>query len=129
MQSGVFFPPIREQAPVVPELTIEELEKLLKDNDKFWLFDVRDQSEYDAGHIPGVIHNEQNAKTHAINTTGLGFDDKIIISCQSGYRSAFVTKGLLDAGFTNVKSLHGGFKAWQEKGFPIEKHASLGLGK
>lgn len=123
LQRTIFSPTLSasELVPVVPELSIEELQQLLARGENFWFFDVRSESDFNAGHIPGGMHNEQDAKTHKINTAGLNIDDRIILSCQSGRRSAFAAQVLLNAGFKHVESLRGGFNAWQAAQLPIEK--------
>ena len=47
-------------------------------------------------------------------------DTPIICHCGGGSRSALVAESLQKMGYTNVKSLAGGFKAWKQAGLPVE---------
>ncbi|XP_010484693.1 PREDICTED: thiosulfate sulfurtransferase 16, chloroplastic [Camelina sativa] len=49
-----------------------------------------------------------------------GRSDDIIVGCQSGGRSFIATTDLLDAGFTAVKDVTGGYTAWAQNGLPTQ---------
>jgi rhodanese-related sulfurtransferase len=46
-------------------------------------------------------------------------DQKVVVVCRSGNRSASGRDILLNAGFKQVTSMAGGVSAWQAQGFPI----------
>ena len=46
---------------------------------------------------------------------------EIILYCGGGYRSALAAESLRQMGYTNVRSMDGGMRAWREAGYPIEK--------
>ena len=82
------------------------------------LIDVREDWEYDEGHIPGISHlpmGEVAGRLSEIPT-----DQMVIITCRSGNRSGQVTDFLRDQGYTNVHNMDGGILAWQEAGFAVE---------
>ena len=84
------------------------------------LVDVREQHEWDAGHMPGAvwIPMDQIPKRLA----ELPRDRDIIFSCRSGNRSGAVKDMLIDEhGYTRVHNLLGGIIAWQLAGLPVEK--------
>jgi len=80
--------------------------------------DVREQGEYDTGHIPGItlipIGEIQNRLVE------IPKDKTVIIACQSGGRSSQVASFLREQGFANIHDLKGGFAAWQQAGLPVE---------
>lgn len=83
------------------------------------LIDVREQVEYDAGHIPGVVLiplGEVPSRMSEIPT-----DKTVIITCRSGNRSGQATDFLRANGFTNVHNMSGGILDWERAGFPVEK--------
>lgn len=90
----------------------------IKERDDVVVLDVREQWEYDEGHIPGVVHipmNDVPARLNEIPT-----DQTVIVSCRSGNRSGQVTNFLRDQGFENVHNMDGGILAWQAAGLPVE---------
>jgi phage shock protein E len=90
----------------------------IKERDDVVVLDVREQWEYDEGHIPGVVHipmNDVPARLSEIPT-----DQTVIVSCRSGNRSGQVTNFLRDQGFENVHNMDGGILAWQAAGLPVE---------
>jgi len=83
------------------------------------LIDVREQSEYDAGHIPGITLIPMGEIPNRL--ADIPKDKTVIVSCQSGRRSAQVASFLQEQGFTNVHDLDGGFSAWERAGVPVEQ--------
>jgi len=69
------------------------------------LVDVRDPDEWQESHIPG-------AKNFSRGTV------ELITHCGGGGRSALAAESLQRMGYTNVKSMAGGFKAWKAAGLP-----------
>lgn len=101
-----------------PSIDAETL-AAIKDRDDVVVLDVREQWEYDEGHIPGVVHipmNDVPARLSEIPT-----DDTVIVSCRSGNRSSQITGYLRDQGYTNVHNLDGGILGWQSAGLPVEQ--------
>jgi rhodanese-related sulfurtransferase len=83
-----------------------------------FVLDVRNQDEWDAGHVPGatLIPLPQLASRLA----ELPQDQEIVVICRSGNRSATARDILLDAGFSSVTSVAGGFNDWVRNGFDVE---------
>lgn len=48
-------------------------------------------------------------------------DHTVFVYCRSGRRSQLAKKKLLSLGYTDVRSVHGGFAAWEQAGLPVEK--------
>jgi rhodanese-related sulfurtransferase len=83
------------------------------------ILDVREQSEYDAGHIPGVKLIPMNTVPNRLNE--IPKDKPVIVTCRSGNRSGQVTDFLRQQGYTNVHNMTGGINAWQQAGYQVEK--------
>ncbi|MCK9606758.1 MAG: rhodanese-like domain-containing protein [Methylomonas sp.] len=86
------------------------------------ILDVREPSEYAAGHLPGAINIPRGVLEFKIEATP-EFQGKqqqaIIVYCQTGGRSALAAHALNQLGYTQAVSMAGGFKAWSESGLPL----------
>jgi hydroxyacylglutathione hydrolase len=91
--------------------------KELRDRlDEVLLIDVRQQSEWDAGHIPGAVHFE--AGRVAWDELPFPYDRPLAIQCASGNRSMSVSSVLRRRGYRNVIQVDGGINKWKMHGFP-----------
>ncbi len=84
------------------------------------LIDVREQDEYEQGSIPGAVHIPRGFLESRVENVAIDRTTPIILSCQSGARSAFAAKSLQDLGYENVRSLAGGFSGWKQNGYTWE---------
>lgn len=90
----------------VNRITVEELEKRLKDNSAK-VFDVRKKSEYQSQHIKGA----ENTPLNELNKHLAEFpDSEFIIHCEGGYRSMIAASILKQRGIDNVVDVIGGFE-------------------
>lgn len=90
----------------------------IKDRDDVFVIDVREQWEYDEGHIPNITlmpMGEIASRLSEIPT-----DKQVVVTCRSGNRSSQVATFLRDQGFTNIHNMEGGIVAWQQAGLPVE---------
>jgi phage shock protein E len=91
----------------------------IKDREDVVVFDVREQWEYDEGHIPGVTLIPMNEVPNRL--AEIPTDKTVIVTCRSGNRSSQITNYLLANGYTNVHNMAGGILAWQEAGYQVER--------
>jgi sulfur-carrier protein adenylyltransferase/sulfurtransferase len=99
----------------VPEIEVDELSRRLEDGEAPLLVDVREQSEWDEGHIPGAVHVPRGFLESRIGGVAAP-DREIVISCQAGARSLLAARTLQEMGYGNVRSLAGGFTRWKQSG-------------
>lgn len=97
---------------ISPEALVPLLEK-----DEVVLIDVRNQTEWEEGHIEGARHLMLGHLEDRLDEVGK--ERPIVMQCQSGARSAIAMSVMQRAGFENVKNLTGGFSAWQKKQLPV----------
>ena len=83
------------------------------------LIDVREAEDWREGHVPGAVHMPRGTIELDIEEKVPALDTPIICHCGGGSRSALVAESLQKMGYSNVKSLAGGFKAWKQAGFPV----------
>ncbi|HXG26008.1 MAG TPA: molybdopterin-synthase adenylyltransferase MoeB [Candidatus Binatia bacterium] len=89
------------------------------------LIDVREQVEWDAGHVPGALFIPQGELPARIDEAVPDKDAEILLYCRSGARSGRMTAVLQSMGYTNVTNVAGGILQWQADNLPIEAPASL----
>jgi sulfur-carrier protein adenylyltransferase/sulfurtransferase len=87
--------------------------------------DVREQDEWDEGHIPGAVHIPRGYLESRIERAAPDLSGQVLLYCSAGNRSAFAAKTLEEMGYEDVVSLAGGFTDWKRNGFPIELQSGL----
>lgn len=102
----------REQ---VPEVQVPDLASRHAAGDGPLVIDIREQHEWDQGHIPGSVHIPRSfleSRIAGVARPGT----EVVLSCASGQRSLLAGVTLQDMGFENVASLAGGFQRWKQSG-------------
>jgi molybdopterin/thiamine biosynthesis adenylyltransferase/rhodanese-related sulfurtransferase len=91
------------------------------------LIDVRESTEWDAGHIPGAKHVPRGYLESRIEgAAGADRSQEIVLYCASGQRSALAAHTLKDLlGYENVKSMTGGITLWKDRGYKVEVPKTL----
>jgi adenylyltransferase/sulfurtransferase len=87
--------------------------------------DVREQDEWDEGHIPGAVHVPRGHLESRIERLAPDPVRPVLLYCSVGNRSAFAAKTLTELGYEDVVSLAGGFTDWKRNGFPVQLQAGL----
>jgi rhodanese-related sulfurtransferase len=105
----------------VRELTVAEVKQKLDRGEKFELVDVREESEFAAGHLPGAKHIGKGVIERDIETKIPDTSAQIILYCGGGFRSALAADALQKMGYTNLWSMDGGWRGWNEAKLPVEK--------
>ena len=90
----------------------------MKERDDVCLLDVREQWEYEVGHIPDVLHLPMSQIANRLNE--IPSDKTLIISCKSGQRSGRVTNWLKQSGYEEVYNMQGGILAWNRAGYTVQ---------
>jgi rhodanese-related sulfurtransferase len=104
----------------IRELTVSDVKTKLQRGDQFHLVDVREDSEWAAGHLPGAVHLGKGIIERDIEQAIPDTKSDIILYCGGGYRSALAADNLQKMGYENVWSMDGGFRGWREAGQAIE---------
>ena len=105
----------------VKEITIDDLKKMQSSGEKIKLIDVREESEFAAGRIKGAVHLGKGIIERDIHKIADGYDDKLVLYCGGGFRSVLAADNLQKMGYTNVISMDGGWRGWNESGGDVEK--------
>ena len=104
----------------VREVNVDEARRKLESG-KAKLIDVREESEWEAGHARGAQHMGKGVIERDIEERVPDKKAELILYCGGGFRSALSADNIQKMGYTNVSSMAGGWRAWQEAGAPVEK--------
>ena len=105
----------------IKEVNVEQLKVLKASGENFTLIDVREESEFAAGHAAGAVHISKGVIERDIETKIAQKSAKVVLYCGGGSRSALAADALLKMGYSNVLSLDGGINAYKKAGLPTEK--------
>lgn len=104
----------------IRETDVQTVKQRLDRGDPFHLVDVREESEWSKGHLPGAMHIGKGVLERDIEKSLPDEDAEIVLYCGGGFRSALAAENLQSMGYHNVTSMDGGFRGWRDAGYPIE---------
>lgn len=105
----------------VRECMVADLRARQAAGERFVLVDVREESEFAAGHIPGAVHIGKGVIERDIEAKVPDAATPLVLYCGGGFRSALAADALQKMGYTNVVSMDGGWRAWTDQKLPVEK--------
>ncbi|HYW67558.1 MAG TPA: rhodanese-like domain-containing protein, partial [Candidatus Dormibacteraeota bacterium] len=109
---------VTEAKKRVKETNVADVKRLLDAGEKFVLVDVREESEWGRGHLPGAVHLGKGIIERDIEQRVPDTNTRLILYCGGGFRSALTADNLQTMGYSHVESMDGGWKGWLEAGYP-----------
>ena len=100
-----------DQGAVYVNITAEEAKHIMDSQEGYIILDVREQDEYDAGHIPGAILIPYTQIKDSAEEALTDKDQMILVYCRSGRRSKIAAEALVELGYTNIREF-GGILDW-----------------
>ena len=119
--AAAFLALVEEARPRVKEISIAEYGERLMRCEQPVLIDVREDHEWVDGRLPGAMHLGRGIIERDLESYVAERSTPIVCYCGGGYRSVLVCDSLQRMGYTNVVSLAGGYRGWQDAGLPVEK--------
>lgn len=104
----------------IKECTVADVQRRLAAGDRFILVDVREESEWAAGHAPGAVHLSKGVIERDVETKVPDKATPLVLYCGGGFRSALAADNLQKMGYTNVISMDGGWRGWTQAGLAVE---------
>ncbi len=101
------------------QLTPSELAARLRSGDEVQVIDVRTDSEWDEGHVPGATHIMGGYLATSLDQVQ-NSGRPVALICRSGHRSTVAASVLERAGYRNVLNVTGGMNAWRRAGLAVE---------
>jgi molybdopterin/thiamine biosynthesis adenylyltransferase/rhodanese-related sulfurtransferase len=110
---------VKQVRSQVDEVDPAEVRELLEEG--VAIVDVREQGEWDQGHLPGAVHVPRSYLESRIDRVVPDRSQRVILYCATGVRSALGARTLeQDLGFDRVESMNGGFTLWKDRGYPVD---------
>ena len=119
--SPQFLKIVQDAKSRVRELDVHDVKAKLDAGEKFHLVDVREDREWEAGHLPGAMHLGKGVIERDVEKQIPDPDAQIVLYCGGGFRSALAADNLQKMGYTNVISMDGGWRGWTEANLPTQK--------
>jgi len=105
----------------VREISIDQTRAWLKQRPEIVLLDVREDSEWQAGHAAEALHLGKGVLERDLEKMIPDVNTEIIMYCGGGYRSALACDAAQKMGYRSVHSLIGGYKGMVAAGWPMAK--------
>ena len=94
------------------QITAEEAKSMMEEQPDAVILDVREQDEYDAGHIPGAVLLSVGTIDEETAASAIPEKDTVVlVYCRSGNRSKTASQSLVDLGYTQIYEF-GGIQDW-----------------
>jgi rhodanese-related sulfurtransferase len=119
--SAGFLALVNDAKTRIREIDMAEYRRMLAAGEPHLLVDVREASEWAAGHAAGALHLGKGIIERDIEATVPEKHTKLVLYCGGGYRSALAADALRKMGYSNAISLDGGWRAYQASGLPVDK--------
>jgi rhodanese-related sulfurtransferase len=112
---------VNEAKARIRETNVQEVKKRMDKGERLILVDVREDNEVARGRIPGALHLGKGVIERDVEKAIPDANAEVILYCGGGFRSALAADALRQMGYTNAVSMDGGWKAWNENGYPTAK--------
>jgi rhodanese-related sulfurtransferase len=114
--SAGFLRLVQDAKTRVRETDVPTVAARLARGESFHLVDVREDSEWERGHLPNAVHLGKGIIERDIEKRIPDQDSEIVLYCGGGFRSALVADNLQRMGYRNVISMDGGYSGWVKAG-------------
>lgn len=118
--SSGFMKLVQDARSRIEETDVATVKGRLDAGEPLVLIDVREESEWDAGHIPGAIHLGRGILERDIEQLIPDHAQEIILYCGGGFRSALAVENLKKMGYQRPVSMDGGMSGWRAAGLLTE---------
>ena len=119
--NSAFLALVNDAKSRIREINIDEYKRMVAAKEKHVLIDIREESEWAAGHVAGATYLGKGIIERDIESKVPQKDSKLVLYCGGGFRSALSADALRQMGYSNAISLDGGWRALQSSGLPLEK--------
>ncbi len=104
----------------ITETDVHQIKRWQDEGRTFHLIDVREESEWARGHLPGARYLGRGVIERDIETQFPDLETELYLICGGGFRSILAADNLQQMGYRKVISVDGGFRGWCDAGYPVE---------
>ncbi|MCX9104620.1 rhodanese-like domain-containing protein [Aeromonas veronii] len=104
----------------ITETDVHQIKRWQDEGRTFHLIDVREESEWAKGHLPGARYLGRGVIERDIETLFPDLETELYLYCGGGFRSILAADNLQQMGYRKVISVDGGFRGWCDAGYPVE---------
>jgi rhodanese-related sulfurtransferase len=119
MTAKTYYDLVREAKTRVAEVTATESIRILQDHPGTVIVDCREPNEAALGTVAGAVVIPRGLLEQNIERVALR-DQKVIVYCAAGNRSALAADTLREMGYEDVATMAGGFRAWIDAGGDVD---------
>ena len=112
---------VNEVRQRVDEVDVHQVKRWMEQSRPFVLLDVREESEWNKGHLPSAQYKGRGILERDIETSFPELDTPLVLYCGGGFRSVLAADNLQQMGYRDVISMDGGYRGWVEAGYPVEE--------
>ncbi|MGB0910154.1 MAG: rhodanese-like domain-containing protein [Nitrospirales bacterium] len=117
--SSAFERLVQQAKKSIEEISVTEVKVWLERGEAFYFIDVREDHEWENRHAAGAIHIGRGILERDIERRIPDTAASIVLYCGGGYRSVLAAMSLGEMGYTEVRSMAGGLKAWENAGYSV----------
>jgi rhodanese-related sulfurtransferase len=118
--SAAFLRIVDDARSRIRECSVHDLKAKMDAGTHPIVIDVREESEFAAGHLPGSVHLGRGILERDIESRFPDHDAELYLICGGGFRSALAADSLRTMGYQNPISVDGGWRGWIDAGYPVE---------
>jgi rhodanese-related sulfurtransferase len=118
--SPAFLAIVNDAKSRIEEMDLPQYLEMRASGEAHILVDVREESEFAAGHVKGAVHLGKGVIERDIENRVPDKSTKLVLYCGGGFRSALVADNLKKMGYAQPISLDGGWRALKESGLELE---------
>lgn len=112
---------VNEVRQRVDEVDVHQVKRWMEQSRPFVLLDVREESEWNKGHLPSAQYMGRGILERDIETSFPELDTPLVLYCGGGFRSVLAADNLQQMGYRDVISMDGGYRGWVGAGYPVEE--------
>jgi rhodanese-related sulfurtransferase len=112
--------PTIAEVPGYQTISVQHAKHMINNTPNLLILDVRNESEYTLGHLYNAVLIPLNELDSRISEIATSQNDKVLVYCKAGSRSAPACQILADHGFTKVYNMEGGITSWMQAGYKID---------
>ena len=111
---------LQQQAAAYSTVDVHDLSRL-REQAELVILDVRTAGEFADGHMPGALNVDVQVLGRSLASLEAYKDQPVYVSCRTSNRSRVASQILVDAGFSDVTQVLGGYADWQSSGYEVAR--------